>query len=38
MSPETEAAEISTKRPKPHISILLATWFGFGNLPKAPGT
>ena len=35
MSPETK---IPTKRSKPHISILLATWFGLGNLPKAPGT
>jgi phosphatidylglycerophosphatase A len=34
MSPETEAV----KPPKPHISILLATWFGLGHLPKAPGT
>ena len=24
--------------PKPHISLLLATWFGLGHLPKAPGT
>ncbi len=35
MSPETE---ISTKRSKPRISLLLATWFGLGYLPKAPGT
>jgi phosphatidylglycerophosphatase A len=35
MSPETQ---LSTKRPKPHISLLLATWFGVGYLPKAPGT
>jgi len=35
MSPETE---IPTKRSKPHISLLLATWFGVGYLPKAPGT
>jgi phosphatidylglycerophosphatase A len=35
MSPETE---LPAKRAKPHISILLATWFGLGNLPKAPGT
>jgi phosphatidylglycerophosphatase A len=35
MSPETETPD---KRPKPHISILLATWFGLGYLPKAPGT
>jgi phosphatidylglycerophosphatase A len=35
MSPETE---LPAKRSKPHISILLATWFGLGYLPKAPGT
>ncbi len=35
MSPEKE---IPTKGPRPHISILLATWFGLGKLPKAPGT
>ena len=35
MSPELK---IPAKRPKPHISILLATWFGLGNLPRAPGT
>jgi phosphatidylglycerophosphatase A len=35
MSPETE---IPTNRPKPRISLLLATWFGLGYLPKAPGT
>ena len=28
----------STRGPKPHISLLLATWFGLGYLPKAPGT
>jgi phosphatidylglycerophosphatase A len=28
----------STRGPKPHISLLLATWFGLGHLPKAPGT
>jgi phosphatidylglycerophosphatase A len=38
MSPATEVPEIPAKRGKPHISILLATWFGLGNLPKAPGT
>jgi phosphatidylglycerophosphatase A len=27
-----------TRGPKPHISLLLATWFGLGYLPKAPGT
>jgi phosphatidylglycerophosphatase A len=36
MSPETE--QIPAKRPKPHNSILLATWFGLGKIPKAPGT
>jgi phosphatidylglycerophosphatase A len=39
MKPDTEAAAIpapSTK--KPSISILLASWFGAGYLPKAPGT
>jgi phosphatidylglycerophosphatase A len=36
-SPETTAAH-STRGPKPHISLLLATWFGLGYLPKAPGT
>lgn len=25
-------------RPKPKLSLLLATWFGLGYLPKAPGT
>ncbi len=36
-SPETDSA-IPSSRPKPHTSILLATWFGLGYLPKAPGT
>jgi phosphatidylglycerophosphatase A len=36
-STETSAAH-STRGPKPHISLLLATWFGLGYLPKAPGT
>jgi phosphatidylglycerophosphatase A len=38
MSLDTEIPTASTRRPKPHISILLATWFGLGYLPKAPGT
>jgi phosphatidylglycerophosphatase A len=39
MKPGTESAAPSpTARAKPHISILLATWFGLGRLPKAPGT
>jgi phosphatidylglycerophosphatase A len=36
-STETSTAR-STRGPKPHISLLLATWFGLGYLPKAPGT
>jgi phosphatidylglycerophosphatase A len=36
-STETSTAH-STLGPKPHISLLLATWFGLGYLPKAPGT
>jgi phosphatidylglycerophosphatase A len=38
MSPEIEVPEIPAKHPKPNTSILLATWFGLGYLPKAPGT
>ena len=39
MKPDTEVATpIPSTRRKPHISILLATWFGLGNLPQAPGT
>jgi phosphatidylglycerophosphatase A len=39
MKPSTETdSAIPAARPKPHISILLATWFGLGYLPKAPGT
>jgi phosphatidylglycerophosphatase A len=34
---ETSTAH-STRGPKPRISLLLATWFGLGYLPKAPGT
>src|ERR1700732_4740935 len=28
----------STRGPKPHISLVLASCFGLGYLPKAPGT
>ena len=39
MTASTEpSATHSTRGPKPHISLLLATWFGLGYLPKAPGT
>jgi phosphatidylglycerophosphatase A len=39
MKPSTETdSAIPSPRSKPHISILLATWFGVGYLPKAPGT
>src|SRR6202162_64409 len=39
MTASTEAKPAnSTRGPKPHISLLLATWFGLGYLPKAPGT
>jgi phosphatidylglycerophosphatase A len=39
MKPSTESdSVIPSPRSKPHISILLATWFGLGYLPKAPGT
>jgi phosphatidylglycerophosphatase A len=39
MKPSTETdSAIPSPRSKPHISILLATWFGLGYLPKAPGT
>ena len=34
--PSTSPLPASTKRP--HISVLLASWFGLGYLPKAPGT
>jgi phosphatidylglycerophosphatase A len=36
-STETSTAH-STRGPKPHISLLLSTWFGLGYLPQAPGT
>jgi phosphatidylglycerophosphatase A len=39
MTPDTEpASPAAPPRKKPHISFLLATWFGLGYLPKAPGT
>ena len=39
MKPSTEPdSAIPSPRSKPRISILLATWFGLGYLPKAPGT
>src|SRR5450755_3903984 len=37
LSTESDSV-IPSPRSKPHISILLATWFGLGYLPKAPGT
>src|SRR5271156_4605754 len=39
MTPDTEPASSGApSRKKPRISFLLATWFGVGYLPKAPGT
>jgi phosphatidylglycerophosphatase A len=39
MTPDTEpASTVAPPRKKPHLSFLLATWFGLGYLPKAPGT
>ena len=39
MTPDTEpASPAAPPRKKPHLSFLLATWFGLGYLPKAPGT
>jgi phosphatidylglycerophosphatase A len=39
MTPDTEpASPVPLPRKKPHLSFLLATWFGLGYLPKAPGT
>jgi phosphatidylglycerophosphatase A len=39
MTPTTDPlAAIPSSNAKPKISILLASWFGFGFLPKAPGT
>jgi phosphatidylglycerophosphatase A len=37
MNPETEPATLSAGK-KPRLAILLATGFGLGYLPKAPGT
>jgi phosphatidylglycerophosphatase A len=37
LSTETDSI-IPSPQLKPRISILLATWFGLGYLPKAPGT
>ena len=39
MKPDTEEQPaVPATLKKPHISFLLATWFGLGYLPKAPGT
>jgi phosphatidylglycerophosphatase A len=39
MTPDTEpGSPAAPPRKKPHLSFLLATWFGLGYLPKAPGT
>jgi phosphatidylglycerophosphatase A len=38
MKPDTEPASPPHPTKKPRISFLLATWFGLGYLPKAPGT
>ena len=39
MTPDTDpAGSAAPPRKKPHLSFLLATWFGLGYLPKAPGT
>jgi phosphatidylglycerophosphatase A len=39
MTPGTDASSpAAPPRKKPHLSFLLATWFGLGCLPKAPGT
>jgi phosphatidylglycerophosphatase A len=38
MTPDTEPAGSTTPRKKPLISMVLATCFGLGYLPKAPGT
>jgi phosphatidylglycerophosphatase A len=39
MTPDTEPANpAAPPRKKPHLSFLLATSFGLGYLPKAPGT
>jgi phosphatidylglycerophosphatase A len=39
MTLDTEPSASAAALPKkPHISFLVATWFGLGYLPKAPGT
>src|SRR5271169_2295140 len=39
MTPDTEpASPVAPPRKKPNLSFLLATCFGLGYLPKAPGT
>jgi phosphatidylglycerophosphatase A len=39
MTPDTESSgSVGQPRKKPQFSFLLATWFGLGYLPKAPGT
>jgi phosphatidylglycerophosphatase A len=39
MTPDTEpASPAAPRRKKPRLSFLLATWFGAGYLPRAPGT
>jgi len=38
MTPDTEPAGPAPPQKKPRIALLLATWFGLGYLPKAPGT
>src|SRR5450755_342945 len=39
MTPDTEAvSSAAPPQKKPRVSFLLATWFGLGYLPKAPGT
>jgi phosphatidylglycerophosphatase A len=39
MTPDTEPpASVAKPLKKPRVSFLLATWFGLGYLPKAPGT
>jgi phosphatidylglycerophosphatase A len=39
MTQDTEAApSAAPQRKEPHLSFLVATWFGLGYLPKAPGT
>jgi phosphatidylglycerophosphatase A len=39
MTPDTDpASPAAPPREKPRVSYLVATWFGLGYLPKAPGT